>query len=306
MKTRTDPPEPPTAVHAERTSREASGTLSGAARPRWTRRRVLRTLAAGAAAGTLVDAIWWEPHRLVVERLTLRFPDLPAGLDGLRLVHLSDLHCSVAVSPREIERAVAQANALRPDLVLLTGDYVSFGARYVNPCASALASLRAPLGRYAVLGNHDHWAGAETVAGALRETGIVVLRNQGRPVGRGGADLWVVGIDSAFERRHDIPRALQGVPPAAFKVALLHEPDLADEVARHPVQLQLSGHSHGGQVRLPGIGAPILPRLGRKYPIGHRRVGSLQLYTNRGVGRLPPAIRLNCPPEVALITLRRA
>jgi predicted MPP superfamily phosphohydrolase len=258
-----------------------------------------------AAAGTLADAVWWEPHRLVVERLSLTFPDLPPALDGLRLVHLSDLHCSLAVRPSEIRRAVTLANALAPDLVLLTGDYVTVGSRHADPCAAALSALRAPLGRYAVLGNHDHWAGADNVAGPLRSAGIPVLQNEALPVRRGGADLWLIGIDDAMVQRHDIPRAVRGAPPTAFKVALLHEPDLADEVARYPVQLQLSGHSHGGQVRLPGIGAPVLPRLGRKYPIGLRQVGSLQLYTNRGVGRLPPPVRFNCPPEVTLITLRR-
>jgi predicted MPP superfamily phosphohydrolase len=301
MRKQTDSLQIPAAGPSQRT---AAGT-PGAGRRLWTRRRVLGLAAAGAGAGVLADAIWWEPHRLVVERLSLAFPDLPPALNGLRLVHLTDLHCSVAVSPGEIERAVAQANALAPDLVLLTGDYVTIGSQYAALCAAALSALQAPLGRYAVLGNHDHWAGAEKVVGPMREAGVRVLRNEALPVSRGG-ELWLAGIDSAFEGRHDIRGALQGVPPAAFKVVLLHEPDLADEVARHPVQLQLSGHSHGGQVRLPGFGAPILPRLGRKYPMGLRQVGGLKLYTNRGVGRLPPAIRLNCPPEVALITLRRA
>jgi predicted MPP superfamily phosphohydrolase len=274
-------------------------------RRRLRRRQLLGAMAAGAAAlGS--DALWREPHRLVVERHTLGFADLPPELDGLKVVHLSDLHHSIVVGQAEIERAVEQANALRPDLVLLTGDYVTMGRHYAAPCAAALAGLQAPLGRYAVLGNHDHWTCTETVTTELQHAGITVLQNQAQPIGRRGAELWVVGVDDAYVHRDDLDAALQGVPAPAFKIALVHVPDLADKVARRPVQLQLSGHTHGGQVCLPGIGPLVLPRLGQKYPMGHRQVGRLQVYTSRGVGRVQPAIRLFCPPEVALLTLRRA
>jgi len=221
-------------------------------------------------------------------------------------VQLSDFHRSAAVRQWEIESAVERANSLAPDLVVLTGDYVTADRRYAEPCAAALAVLRAPLGRYAILGNHDYRAGADAVAGALRQAGITVLRNQAQPVGRGGDNLWLVGIDDASYRRHDVAVALKGVPSSAFKAALMHEPDLADEIARYPVQLQLSGHSHGGQICLPGIGPLHLPKLGRRYPMGHYRVGALQVYTNRGVGRIQPLVRFDCPPEVTLFTLRRA
>jgi predicted MPP superfamily phosphohydrolase len=272
---------------------------------RWTRRRVLRLLAGAATVGAGIDALWWEPRRLVVEPVSFRFRDLPSELDGLRLAQLSDFHRSPWVRQGEIERAVAVTNTLAPDLVVLTGDYVSLRRRYAEPCAAALSELRAPLGRFAVLGNHDHWLGPKRVAAALRQAGLTVLRNAAVPVARRGADLWLVGVDDAFVHRDDLSLALRGVPGAAFKVVLLHEPDLADMVSRYPVQLQLSGHSHGGQVRLPGLGPILLPRMGRKYPMGRRQVARLQLYTSRGIGRIQPAVRFNCPPEVTLITLRR-
>jgi predicted MPP superfamily phosphohydrolase len=255
----------------------------------------------------VADELWWEPRRLVVERVALSFPELPAGLEGLRLVQLSDLHRSHTVGEAEIARAVERANALQPDLAVLTGDYITHALGYVQSCAAALAGLRAPLGRFAILGNHDHYAGAGIVAAALSEAGLTMLRNEARPVERGGDRLWVVGVDDALARRNDLAGALRGIPTAAFKVALIHEPDAANETAAyHPVQLQLSGHSHGGQIRLPGIGALHLPRMARRYPMGLYRIGGLQLYTNRGVGRLQPAIRINCPPEITLITLSRA
>ncbi len=273
---------------------------------RWSRRRLIGTAATAAAAAVGAEAGWGEPRRLMIEWVTLEFPDLPVGLDGLRMVQLSDLHRSPWVGQAEIERAVALTTMLEPELIVLTGDFVSLASRYAKPCAAALAALRAPLGRFAVLGNHDYWVGASVVTTALQDAGLTVLRNQARAVRRGGSTLWLIGIDDATVHRHDIAAALQGVPREAFKVALLHEPDVADEVARYPVQLQLSGHSHGGQVRLPGIGPILLPRLGRKYPMGWRRIGRLQLYTNRGVGRVQPAVRFHCPPEVTLITLRHA
>lgn len=279
--------------------------LPSARRQKWSRRRLLGVAAAAAMGGVIVDARWWEPYRLVVERVELAFPDLPAGLEGLRIAQLSDFHRSRVVRQWEIERAVARANELAPDLVVLTGDYVTFGRGYAAPCAVALAALRAPLGRYAVLGNHDYWS-PEAVAGALREAGLTLLRNRAAPVRRGGGELWLVGLDDAWARRLDIPAALKGVPAGAFKIALMHEPDVADEVARYPVQLQLSGHSHGGQICLPGIGPLHLPKLGRRYPMGRYRIGTLQLYTNRGIGRVSPAVRFHCPPEITLITLRRA
>jgi predicted MPP superfamily phosphohydrolase len=268
-------------------------------------------MAAAAVPAVIADARWWEPRRLVVERIELRFPELPPGLDGLRIAQLSDFHRSPVVRQWEIERAVARTNALAPDLIALTGDYVTHGRHYAEPCAAALSALRAPLGRYAIMGNHDYWSPA-AVAAALRAAGMTVLRNQAQPVpatrrsGVSGAELWLVGLDDAWARKQDIPAALEGVPRRAFKIALAHEPDVADEVARYPIQLQLSGHSHGGQICLPGIGPLHLPKLGRRYPMGHYRVGELQLYTNRGVGRVSPAVRFNCPPEITLITLRRA
>jgi predicted MPP superfamily phosphohydrolase len=274
-------------------------------RRRWSRRRVLRMVAMAGAA-LVADETWWEPWRLVVERLALAFPELPAGLEGLRLVQLSDLHRSHTVGEAEIGRAVERANALMPDVVVLTGDYITHALGYADSCAAALAGLRAPLGRFAILGNHDHYAGADIVAAALGRAGFTVLRNEAHPVERGGDRLWVVGVDDVLAHQADLAGALRGVPSSAFKVALIHEPDVAEVTARYPVQLQLSGHSHGGQIRLPGIGALHLPRMARRYPMGLYRIGGLQLYTNRGVGRLQPAVRINCPPEITLITLRRA
>jgi uncharacterized protein len=155
----------------------------------------------------------------------------------------------------------------------------------------------------AILGNHDHWNDGKIVEGALHDRGIQVLRNRSLPLERGRSRIWIAGVDDALVQAADLTKTLHHVPASEAVVLLAHEPDFADYAARFPVDLQLSGHTHGGQVRLPGIGALILPRLAEKYPEGLNQVGALQVYTNRGLGVINPPVRFNCPPEVTFVTL---
>jgi predicted MPP superfamily phosphohydrolase len=158
----------------------------------------------------------------------------------------------------------------------------------------------------ATLGNHDHWNDATIVAGALLDRGIRVLRNESFAIERGHERLWISGVDDVLEKQDDLAKTLAAVPETEATVLLAHEPDFADYVAGFPVDLQLSGHSHGGQVRIPGIGPIVLPALARKYHTGLNRVGRLQVYTSRGLGVINPPVRLNCPPEITLLTLLKA
>jgi hypothetical protein len=221
---------------------------------------------------------------------------------------LSDLHCGPLVSEEQIGRGVAVAVSLRADLIAVTGDYVWRGAQHADRCARALQSLRAPRGVYGVLGNHDYWSrDVSRVSRAISQAGVQMLVNASAQMDAGDRAWWVCGVDDVWSGSPDLAAALAGVPEAAFKILLCHEPDFADTAARNGVSLQLSGHSHGGQVRLPLLGAPLLPYLGRKYPIGLRQVrgSSLQVYTNVGLGLVPPPVRFNCWPEVTHLTLRR-
>jgi hypothetical protein len=237
-------------------------------------------------------------------------PDLSPALAGLRIAHLSDLHWGPYTGQQEIGAAVERANALSPDLIVLTGDYVLWSADYAAACARELAALQAPLGVFAVPGNHDYWTDIDVVTARLRAAGATVLRNSAHWLGASGVPLWLVGIDDVSEQHHDLDAALAQVPPGEPTLLMVHEPDLADEVARlpHRILLQLSGHSHGGQVNLPLFGPLVLPWLGRKYPAGLQAVpgSALRVYTNRGVGLIPPPVRFNCRPEIALLTLSRA
>ena len=205
-------------------------------------------------------------------------------------------------------------NRLNPDMVVLTGDFVTgvYGkpegpdrksAQVAEPCAKVLSGLRSRLGSVAVLGNHDVLTDPAFVTEALQSHGIPVLRNGSRPIEQKSERLWVCGLDS-LDGRPRLDAAMRGIPSDEAMILLVHEPDFADTAAQYPVDLQLSGHSHGGQIWLPGIGAPWLPPGARKYPRGQYRVGSMPLYTNIGLGTIRLPIRMNCPPEVTLVTLR--
>jgi hypothetical protein len=270
----------------------------------------MKLAAASTVAGVGAAALgagWvttMEPNWPAVEQVTVTLPRLPARLDGLRLAQLSDLHISQYTTAGDVERAVTLAMSQAPDLLVLTGDFIWRQAReYATQLVEPLRQLWAPLGVYAVLGNHDHWEGATLAASVLAQTGISLLVNQAVRLDA-GAPLWLVGLDDVWERKQDLRAALAGTPDRECKLLLVHEPDFADQAAYSPVDLQLSGHSHGGQINLPVLGPPVLPYLGQKYPAGLYQVKGLAVYTNRGIGVIAPPVRFNCRPEVTLLTLR--
>jgi len=267
----------------------------------------------GVAALAAVEGLVREPRHPIGEEVEVRLRRLPEAFDGFRLAQISDIHFGPFMGKSGVERGVAVAKSMRPDFVVLTGDFVSHslgkthgadGAHHAEPCADVLAQWKnTPM--LAILGNHDHWNGADIVAGALRERGIRVLRNEAMAIERGGARLWMAGVDDALVQAADLPKTLSGIPPSEATVLLAHEPDFADYAATFPVDLQLSGHSHGGQVRLPGIGPIVLPEMAKKYHTGLNRVGAMQVYTNWGLGMITPPVRFLCPPKVTVLTLRK-
>ena len=278
-----------------------------------TRRRFLAGTLTGLAAFTLADTLFLEPRNLQSRKITISLKRLPEAFDGFRIAQISDIHFGPYMGQAGVHRAVRLARTFHPDLVVLTGDFVSHpwgqpngrvGALSVEPCAHALAELKDSL-MIAVLGNHDHYNGANTVEFGLRERGITVLRNAPFPLERGQDRIWIAGVDDVWVAAADLNLALRGIPRDETTILLAHEPDFADQAARFPIDLQLSGHSHGGQVRIPGLGAPVLPEMAHRYPIGLNRVGKLQVYTNVGLGVINPPVRFNCPPEVTFLTLSK-
>ncbi|MBP7963498.1 MAG: metallophosphoesterase [Caldilineaceae bacterium] len=267
-----------------------------------TRRRFLQMMAGSVtlAGGGGFYTRFVEPGWLDVTQIPLVISGLAPTLAGLRMAQISDIHLSQHTSPQRLLDAVDAVNKLAPDLILITGDFVGGSAQFGPGLIDPLRQLTAPA--FAILGNHDHWTGVERIGGYLAETPVTLLRNQGVSVADG---LWLAGIDDVWAGRPDLSAAVRDAPAGATTLLMAHEPDYFDQViaADAPVAVQFSGHSHGGQVRLPGIGAPVLPYLGQKYPIGLRAVGQRQVYTNRGLGVWPLPYRFNCRPEITLFVL---
>ncbi|HEV2829777.1 MAG TPA: metallophosphoesterase [Pyrinomonadaceae bacterium] len=255
--------------------------------------------------GEAARAALTEPFRLTVEHHQIRLRRLPRELDGFRIVQLSDLHHSPFTSREQIERAIETANSLQPDIVALTGDYVSKEREYAAPCAELLGELRARHGIFAVLGNHDHWTDAALITDLFRAEGITVLINQGMRFEKNGAAFWLAGVDDTMVGLEDLPLALAGASEQEFKLLLAHNPIILRKAARAGVDLVLSGHTHGGQVSLRSDrSASGRPR--RRLLKGLARQGETQIYVTRGLGTVVLPVRFGCPPEVSLLELRTA
>lgn len=262
-------------------------------------------------AGAIGSTIAWRaltiaPRRPRLEHVTFSLPPDHPELDGVRIGFITDTHIGPTFRPIDLLPAITLLVAQSPDIVLLGGDFASESPRYAGQAAAALSPLVAAsrLGAIAVLGNHDMECGADKVTAAFTAVGVRVLRNEALPVETGRGTLWIAGIDEATHFNHAAAKAFRDIPAGAASLALWHEPDIAEQAAEFGAFAQLSGHTHGGQIRFPLVGPLVLPRFGRRYIMGHYHVGGMQLYVSRGAGVYRPPVRLRCPPEVTLVTLR--
>jgi len=262
-------------------------------------------IAAAALAATAYYARHVAPYRPVLERVDIPVPAAALGLVRTRIGFVTDTHLGPAMSRADIERAIQLLLDAHPDLILFGGDYLCESPRSIPDAAAILAEAAnaAPYGGIAVLGNHDYSNGADRVAACLERLGVCVPRNAAVPVSLDRGCLWVVGLDDAILGRPDPEAAFRDVPAGAPVIALWHEPDWAEQTAQRGAFLQLSGHSHGGQVRLPRLGPLAAPSGGRRFVAGTHHAAEMPVYTSRGVGVYRPPVRFRCPPEVTLITL---
>jgi predicted MPP superfamily phosphohydrolase len=258
-------------------------------------------LVAGALAlGAGVIAV---SGRARLVRRTVTIADLPQELDGYRIGHISDVHCGRDTPPSRVETWVRRLNALNLDLIAVTGDLITSGETYVDPVADALGGLRARDGVYACMGNHDYFTDGDRVALALERNGLTVLRNRGVTL---RDRLHVAGVDDTWTSRDDMGAALAARPAGAPVVLLAHDPNLFPEAMTHDVDLMLSGHTHGGQLAVPGVRRLSLARFITEFTAGLYRRDRTWLYVNRGAGTTGPPVRLGAPAELAVLTLRRA
>ncbi len=279
------------------------------------RRTFLKTgLKTGAVAlgGLTIYAGEIERHWLDVHQVSIKLGNLPEAFRGFRIAHLADFHYGEYSEPTFLRTVVRAVNAVQPDLVALTGDFISAGplvrrisVDFAYHCAELLGKIECPQ-RYAVMGNHDAMVSSPEVTGALAAHQIAVLHNRAIPIERNGARFWLVGVaDVLIGGQADLNAAL---PQARERVReplilMAHEPDYADQVIGSGVDLMLSGHTHGGQVRIPFMAPVSLPPLGQKYVEGLFSIAGLQLYVTRGIGTVTAPFRFRCPPELTVITL---
>ncbi len=277
--------------------RAAITTLSGA----------LLTLGGLGGAGALAYATLVEPNWIEVKDVRLTLPRLPRAFHGYRLVQISDLHAGKFLPDGRLDRVVELVNAQEPDLVAMTGDFVTRVYRGApKDIVPAMRRLRARDGVVAILGNHDYWGGQgpDLMRQVITASGFIDLNNKVHTIKRDRERLHVAGIDSVREGNNRLDLVLRELPKDGAAILLAHEPDFADVAARtRRFDLQISGHAHGGQVVIPGIGSPALPVLGRKYWRGHYVVEGMHLYVNRGLGMVRLPVRFLARPEITSYSL---
>lgn len=275
----------------------------------FTRRSFLRGLVAAplvAVAATSAYTRLVEPYAYLISETDVFIRDLPGRFEGFRLTQLTDIHHSRIVGLGAVRRVVELAQQTKPDMFVLTGDYSTSYRRYIEPCAEALSGLSAPEGVWAVLGNHDHYTDSELTTRALQRNRIGVLNNAHTTLRRGPDALQLSGIDDWTWNAVNWPRAFAGLDPKTPTVLLSHQPTVLDFDQTRNVALIISGHTHGGQLNFPLLGAPArFATKDLKYAQGLFRRGETQLYVSSGTGVIGLPLRFGVRPEIAVLRLRR-
>jgi hypothetical protein len=253
--------------------------------------------------------LWWEPNQLTVKTTAIALPRWPAGFANLKVVALSDLHIGAPhITLDKVREVVRRANEQQPDLIVLLGDYVIqgiIGGTFVEPeiFVEILKDLRAPLGVYAVLGNHDWWLGEHQVTRAFERVGIRMLTNDAVRLERNGSTLWLAGLGDYFTHKTELEKTMRSITSSDPILALTHTPDVFLKLPPQFV-LTLAGHTHGGQVNLPLLGRRVVPSdFGEKYAIGFVEEGEKRLFVTPGIGTSILPVRFRVPPEISVLTI---
>ncbi|MBN2378147.1 MAG: phosphodiesterase YaeI [Sedimentisphaerales bacterium] len=284
------------------------------------RRRFLKSTVATVASMPIlcaIDAFAIEPHWVETVRIDLQIKNLPEAFVGKKIVQISDLHCSRVVTEQYLQECVKDINRLQPDIVVLTGDYITYDGKngYKEKVAQAIGGIKSKSGIFAVLGNHDygvitrfHQNGKaelrEFLTDQITKSGHKVLKNESFAVEIDQSRLWIVGLGDLWAGDFHPEKAFASVPQNEATIALSHNPDTFKRLQEHSADVVLCGHTHGGQVHLPLLGPPVLPVKDKQYHAGLFSRGEKQLYVNRGLGRIG-RLRFNCRPEITLFTLTR-
>jgi len=291
--------------------RRPAGSPAGRISPLWKKRiRIDSVVILLVLAGLGFWVTLIEPNRLIVHPETIQIDKWPTELSGLRIAVIADIHTGAPfVNDQKLKDIVDRTNALNPDLIVLLGDYMSpnsWHSHRVEPevTAAGLKSLKAPLGVYSVLGNHDWWYNGEKVRRAFEQNGIPVLDDEVTEIKWHGKSFWLVGLADLWTRPQHIEPTIAKVPPGSTIIALTHNPDIFPRLPQS-VPLLIAAHTHGGQVNLPFIGTPIVPsRYGAKYTAGHLSENGHHLFVTTGIGTSILPVRFRVPPEIVILTIR--
>jgi predicted MPP superfamily phosphohydrolase len=291
--------------------RRSTAQMKRGKRPIWPKRiRISLVVLLLLAASVGIWSVLIEPNRLVVHQQTIDINTWPKELSGLRIAVISDIHAGGPfIDEKKLEQVVAATNALNPDLIVLLGDYMSqntWHGHEVSPqvVAAALKQLRAPLGVYGVLGNHDWWYGGEKVRAAFEAEGIRILEDEVAEVKWRAGTFWLVGLPDLWTRPQHLAETIAKVPLGPPVIALAHNPDVFLRLPK-AVTLLLAGHTHGGQVKLPLIGTPVTPSdYGQRYAAGHIFENGHHLFVTTGIGTSIMPVRFRVPPEIVILTLQ--
>ncbi|MBO0962642.1 metallophosphoesterase [Neobacillus sp. MM2021_6] len=265
----------------------------------------------GLSSGGYLYAHRIEPSLLDISELDIKHHHIPKSFDGIKMVQFSDTHLGFQYNLGQFQKLAAKINDLQPDIIIFTGDLMDEPNKYaeMNKLVPILEKLHAPLGKYCIFGNHDHGGyGSEIYRNIMEITNFTVLLNESIPIQlKDGSSIYLVGIDDAMLGNPDLPLAIKRVPKNQFTLLLSHAPDLAETASHYPIHWQISGHSHGGQVKLPFIGALVTPPFAQKFPEGLYTLGDLTpltLYVNRGIGTTRLPFRFMAKPELTIFTFK--
>ena len=290
--------------------RRSPGPRQWGRTPRWAKRlRVSLAAIILFLGGIVFWAFFIEPNRLVIREQTIRIDNWPQQLNGLRIAVIADIHAGAPfIDEKKLRLIVQRTNELRPDLIVILGDYMTGNGRVRHTMepevfAPILKDLSAPLGVYSVLGNHDWWFSGRKVRAGLEQNGIKVLEDEVVQLNARGTSLWLVGLADLWTRPQNVEATINKVPEGAPVIALTHNPDIFPQVSQR-VPLMLAGHTHGGQVRFPLIGSVVhSSRLGERYEVGHVFENNHHLFVTTGIGTSILPVRFGLPPEIVLLTV---
>ena len=287
-----------------------------------TRRGFLRLSLLGAIC-ILCGKGFMNSRNLELLKVNVNLKNLPSAFHGMRIGQITDIHAGPLVPRELIKKGVDLIMSKQPDMIFLTGDFVSgatkilwttyggFKQKHFDYCMKELGRLKAPMGVFAVLGNHDFWSGPEVAAkivSGLQGIGVRVLQNECKLIKKEEQNLYLLGVDDYWEDSYSLTKALHGIPEDVCRILLSHNPDINQDIEflKARIDLIISGHTHGGQIVVPFFGAPYLPSpFGQKYRAGLVKDGERKTYVSRGLGLFFVPVRLNCPPDVSLLILSR-